>query len=126
MILPQQSVSLPHQFFIHTDCGGKLWRPIEFIINTPLGHRVHHGSDQQYLDKNCGGIRIVRDGRFGTFEAGELRVVYGLTRSIKTLISVRLATCEFAAIWRDTRASRTWRRRWGHALRRPGRSPEAG
>jgi sterol desaturase/sphingolipid hydroxylase (fatty acid hydroxylase superfamily) len=126
MILLQQSVSLLYQFFIHTERVGKLWRPIEFIMNTPSHHRVHHGSNPQYLDKNYGGILIVWDRLFGTFEPEGQRVVYGLTKNIDTFNPVRVATHEFAAIWRDVRASRTWKQRWGHAFRGPGWSPETG
>ena len=61
------SINLIYQFWIHTERIGKLWRPIEFIFNTPSHHRVHHGMDQQYLDKNYGGIFILWDRLFGSF-----------------------------------------------------------
>ena len=61
------SINLVYQFWIHTERIGKLWRPIEFIFNTPSHHRVHHGMDQQYLDKNYGGIFILWDRIFGSF-----------------------------------------------------------
>ncbi|MFD0431476.1 sterol desaturase family protein [Streptomyces zhihengii] len=68
MILLQQSFSLVYQFFLHTERVGTLWRPVEWIFNTPSHHRVHHGSNNRYLDKNYGGILIVWDRLGGTFE----------------------------------------------------------
>ncbi|MUL65379.1 C-5 sterol desaturase [Mycobacterium sp. CBMA 234] len=124
MILLQQSVSLLYQFFIHTERVGKLWRPIEFVMNTPSHHRVHHGSNDQYLDTNYGGILIIWDRLFGSFEPEGERVVYGLTKNIKTFNPVRVATHEYVGIWRDVRAARSWRARWGHTFRGPGWSPE--
>jgi sterol desaturase/sphingolipid hydroxylase (fatty acid hydroxylase superfamily) len=52
MVFASFSINLIYQFWIHTERIGKLWRPIEFIFNTASHHRVHHGMDQQYLDKN--------------------------------------------------------------------------
>ncbi|MDR3660988.1 MAG: sterol desaturase family protein, partial [Mycobacterium sp.] len=125
MILLQQSVSLLYQFFIHTERVGKLWRPIEFVMNTPSHHRVHHGSNERYLDTNYAGILIIWDRLFGSFEPESERVVYGLTKNIKTFNPVRVATHEFAAIWHDVRAARSWKHRWGHTFRGPGWSPES-
>ena len=62
----------------------KLPRPFEYVLNTPSHHRVHHGSNDVYLDKNYGGILIIWDRMFGTFiDEGE-RVRYGLTKNIRT------------------------------------------
>lgn len=125
MILLQQSISLLYQFFIHTERVGKLWRPIEFVMNTPSHHRVHHGSNSQYLDTNYGGILIIWDRLFGSFEPEGERVVYGLTKNIKTFNPLRVATHEYARIWRDVRAARSWTQRWGHLFRGPGWAPES-
>ncbi|MFF0529483.1 sterol desaturase family protein [Nocardia amikacinitolerans] len=124
MILLQQSVSLVYQFFVHTERVGTLWRPIEFVFNTPSHHRVHHGSNDAYLDRNYGGILIVWDRLFGTFEPEGERVRYGLTKNIGTFNPVRVATHEYAAIWRDVRGARRWRDRWGHMFRGPGWAPD--
>lgn len=125
MILLQQSISLLYQFFLHTERIGKLWGPIEFIMNTPSHHRVHHGSNAQYLDRNYGGILIVWDRIFGTFEAEDERVRYGLTTNIGTFNPLRVAAHEYVAIWRDLRAAGNWSARMGHLFRRPGwSSPE--
>ncbi|MBF4163956.1 sterol desaturase family protein [Nocardioides acrostichi] len=123
MILLQQSISLLYQFFIHTERIGRLWKPIELVMNTPSHHRVHHGSNTQYLDKNYGGILIVWDRLFGTFEAEGERVRYGLTKNVNTFNPARVATHEFAAIGRDVWRASTWRDRWGHVVRGPGWQP---
>ncbi|SEA05970.1 MULTISPECIES: sterol desaturase family protein [unclassified Mycobacterium] len=125
MILLQQSVSLLYQFFIHTERVGKLWRPIEFVMNTPSHHRVHHGSNDQYLDTNYGGILIIWDRLFGSFRPEGERVVYGLTKNIKTFNPLRVATHEYTAIWQDVRTAKTWKQRFGHTFRGPGWSPDS-
>jgi len=123
MILLAQSWSLIYQFFIHTERVDKLWQPIELVLNTPSHHRVHHGAQSQYLDKNYGGILIVWDRLFGSFEPEAERVRYGLTKNINTYNPVRVATHEFAAIWHDVRRASGWRERWGYVVNGPGWSP---
>jgi sterol desaturase/sphingolipid hydroxylase (fatty acid hydroxylase superfamily) len=123
MILLQQSISLLYQFFLHTERIGTLWPPIELIMNTPSHHRVHHGANPQYLDRNYAGILIVWDRLFGTFEPEGERVVYGLTKNVGTFNPLRVATHEFAAIGRDVRRARSGAARWGHVLRGPGWAP---
>ncbi|MEV2239178.1 sterol desaturase family protein [Micromonospora sp. NPDC049891] len=123
MIFLQQSISLLYQFFLHTERISVLPRPIELLFNTPSHHRVHHGSNAEYLDRNYGGILIIWDRLFGTFQAEGDAVRYGLTRNIGTYNPLRVATHEYAAIWRDLRTARSWRERLGYLLRRPGWQP---
>jgi sterol desaturase/sphingolipid hydroxylase (fatty acid hydroxylase superfamily) len=123
MIFLQQSISLIYQFFLHTERVDRLPRPIEWVFNTPSHHRVHHGSNFSYLDRNYGGILIGWDRLFGTFAPEGERVVYGLTKNIGTYNPVRVAFGEYAAIWRDVRAAHGWRQRLGYVLHRPGWSP---
>ena len=66
MIFLQQSVSLIYQFGLHTEKIDRLPRPVEYVMNTPSHHRVHHGANEQYLDRNYGGILIIWDRIFGT------------------------------------------------------------
>jgi sterol desaturase/sphingolipid hydroxylase (fatty acid hydroxylase superfamily) len=115
--------NLLYQFTLHTEVIDRYPRPIELIFNTPSHHRVHHGSQEQYLDRNYAGILIVWDRLFGTFEPEGERVRYGLTKNIETYNPVRVAFHEFGAIWRDVRAARTWRERLGYAFRGPGWKP---
>ncbi len=124
MILLEQSVSLLYQFFLHTERIEKLPRPIEFVFNTPSHHRVHHGANQRYLDRNYGGILIIWDRMFGTFEPERDRAVYGLTKNIDTFNPLRVATHEYRSIWADVRAAANWRARLGYVFRGPGWEPE--
>jgi sterol desaturase/sphingolipid hydroxylase (fatty acid hydroxylase superfamily) len=124
MILTQQAISLIYQFWIHTERIGRLPAPIEYVFNTPSHHRVHHGSNEIYLDRNYGGILIVWDRLFGTFEGEGERPKYGLTRNIRTFKPTRVAFHEFAAIARDVRGATSWRHRLGYLFRGPGWSPD--
>ena len=123
MILLAQSWSLIYQFGLHTERIGKLPRPLEAILNTPSHHRVHHGANEQYLDRNYGGILVIWDRLFGSFEPEGERVRYGLTTNIETFNPVRVAFHEYIALARDLRATRSWRARWNLLLRGPGYRP---
>ena len=123
MVLLAQSWSLIYQFWIHTERIRRLPRWFEAVFNTPSHHRVHHGSNEVYLDKNYGGILIVWDRLFGTFEPEGERVRYGLTTNIKTFNPVMVAFHEYAALLRDVRRARSWRTRAELVLRGPGWQP---
>ncbi|MEV4422617.1 sterol desaturase family protein [Patulibacter sp. NPDC049589] len=125
-ILLAQSWNLLYQFLLHTEAVRTLPRPIELVMNTPSHHRVHHGVQDQYLDKNYGGIFIVWDRLFRTFEPERERVRYGLTTNIDTHNPVRVAYGEWVALLRDVRDARTWRDRAGYLFRGPGWSPAPG
>jgi sterol desaturase/sphingolipid hydroxylase (fatty acid hydroxylase superfamily) len=123
MILAAEGIDLIYQFWVHTEAIGKLPSPIEFVFNTPSHHRVHHGSNQQYLDKNYGGILIVFDRIFGTFEPEDEPVVYGLTKNVSTYNPLRIATHEYVSLGRDLRHARGFRARAELLFRRPGWVP---
>jgi sterol desaturase/sphingolipid hydroxylase (fatty acid hydroxylase superfamily) len=124
-ILTQQAVSLAYQFLLHTERVDRLWRPVEWVFNTPSHHRVHHGSNPRYLDRNYGGILIVWDRLFRSFEPEGERVVYGLTTDITTDNPVRVAFDSYVQLARDVRGATRWRDRTGYLLRRPGWTPAA-
>lgn len=115
--------NLLYQFWIHTERIDRLG-PLEWVLNTPSHHRVHHGTNPQYLDKNYGGILIVFDRMFGTFEPEREPVVYGLTKNISSYNPVYVAWHEFAAIARDVRHAPGWGARWKYVLAHPGWSPQ--
>ena len=96
MVLLAQSWSLIYQFGLHTERIGRLPRPLEAVLNTPSHHRVHHGANEQYLDRNYGGILVIWDRLFGSFEPEGERVRYGLTKNIETFNPVRVAFHEYA------------------------------
>ncbi|MCX7768127.1 MAG: sterol desaturase family protein [Flavobacteriales bacterium] len=72
-----------YQFWIHTELIGRLG-PLEWILNTPSHHRVHHGRNPQYIDRNHGGTLIIWDRIFGTFEPEKAPVVYGITTPLRS------------------------------------------
>lgn len=117
------AVNLSYQFFLHTDLIGRLG-PLEWVFNTPSHHRVHHASNQQYLDRNYGGILIVFDRLFGTFAREEpgVRIVYGLVHPIGSLNPIRIAFHEWIAIARDVWRARSWQERLRLAFGRPSGS----
>ncbi|HDZ55741.1 MAG TPA: sterol desaturase family protein [Pseudomonas xinjiangensis] len=80
------ALSLVYQFFIHTTLVGKLPPLIELVFNTPNHHRVHHGRNPAYIDRNYGGVFIVFDRLFGTFavEQADQLIKYGITRPVPT------------------------------------------
>jgi hypothetical protein len=94
--------------------------PLEAVMNTPSHHRVHHGANEQYLDRNHAGILIIWDRLFGTFEPEREKVVYGLTRNINTYNPLRIAFHEWIDIWRDLREAPTWRLKLRHVFGKPG------
>ncbi|MEM7035379.1 MAG: sterol desaturase family protein [Bacteroidota bacterium] len=73
-----------YQFWIHTKAIQKLHPWFEFVFNTPSHHRVHHGVNPKYIDKNHGGTLIIWDRMFGTFAAEEEEPVYGVTKALKS------------------------------------------
>ena len=116
-------VNLVYQFFTHTELIGKLWWPVELVMNTPSHHRVHHGSDPEYLDKNYAGILIVWDRMFGTFVEERQRPTYGLTKPVDTYNIFKLQYGDYAQITRNVRAATSWRDRLGYLFGPPGWTP---
>jgi len=114
-----RGVNLIYQYWIHTEAIAKLGA-FEKWFNTASHHRVHHGSNRQYLDRNHGSILIVWDRLFGTFEVEDEPVVYGLTKNIGTFNPVVVATHEYVDIARDVAASDTWSDRLSFVFRGPG------
>lgn len=120
VVMLMQQISLIYQFWIHTEAVQGLPRPIEFIFNTPSHHRVHHGSNLKYLDKNHGGILIIWDRLFGTFQPEEERPTYGLTKNIETYNPVRIAFKEWGDMFRSAWRARSVRKGLNYLYRPPG------
>ena len=83
MFLAVSSVDTLYQFWIHTRAIGRLG-PLERVLNTPSNHRVHHGRNPKYIDRNHGGILIVWDRLFGTYAAEQEEPVYGITTPLRS------------------------------------------
>ncbi len=117
------SFNLIFQFFVHTERIDKMWKPIELIFNTPSHHRVHHGSDEIYLDRNYAGILIIWDRMFGSFQAEIQRPTYGLTTPVGTYNILKLQYGEYGNIIRDVRAAERFRDKLGYVFMPPGWHP---
>jgi sterol desaturase/sphingolipid hydroxylase (fatty acid hydroxylase superfamily) len=121
MVLTMQAISLLYQFWIHTQLVERMGA-LEVVLNTPSHHRVHHGSNARYIDRNHGGTLIVWDRLFGSFEPEDPadRPRYGLTKNIHTYNPVRIALHEWADMIRDVRQAPGWRNKLGYVFGRPG------
>lgn len=110
-LLLAQVISLSYQFVTHTELVRSLG-PLEWVLNTPSHHRVHHASNLRYLDRNYSAMFIVWDRLFGTFQQEEEKVVYGLTKNIETYNPVKIAFHEWIAMGRDILQARSLRGKW--------------
>ncbi|MGB8859600.1 MAG: sterol desaturase family protein [Ilumatobacteraceae bacterium] len=116
-----RALNLIYQYWIHTDTVRTIG-PAEQVLNTPSHHRVHHGRNKRYIDRNHAGILIIWDRMFGTFqrEQPDEPVVYGLTKNIATYNLWKVSTHEYGDMFRDVARSTNWRDRLGFVLRTPG------
>ncbi|MFT3716526.1 MAG: sterol desaturase family protein [Gordonia sp. (in: high G+C Gram-positive bacteria)] len=119
------SLNLVYQFWIHTERVEKLPRPIEFVMNTPSHHRVHHGSDPEYLDRNYGGTLIIWDRLFGSFQPELFRPHYGLTKPVGTFNIWKLQTHEYVNLAHDVAGAPRVRDKLGYIFGPPGWEPAA-
>lgn len=93
-------LNLGLQFFVHTQAVKKLG-PLEWLFNTPSHHRVHHGRNPQYIDKNYAGILIIWDKLFGTFEPENETVIYGITKPINSFNPLTVTFSEWRVMISD-------------------------
>ncbi|MDZ5649053.1 sterol desaturase family protein [Nitrospirillum sp. BR 11828] len=120
------ALNLFYQFWLHTEAVGTLG-PLEWVLNTPAHHRVHHASNPCYLDRNYGGVVIVWDRLFGTFAAArpEVPLTYGLAHATPSVNPVVVCSREWVAMGRDVIRARGLRGRLGQLFGRPGDSLSA-
>ncbi|WP_141731855.1 sterol desaturase family protein [Oligoflexus tunisiensis] len=119
------SANLVYQGWVHTDTIPRLHPWFEYVFNTPSHHRVHHATNQEYLDKNYGGVLIVFDRWFGTFkeEQSDIVIQYGLAGKQRSLNPFRLFFQEWIAIIGDVVKAKNWTERWHFAFGRTGWKP---
>ena len=118
-------INLIYQFILHTRAVGKLGAPIEGVMNTPSHHRVHHGVNPKYQDRNYAGVFIVFDKWFGTFEVEDDAepVVYGTTKPLESWNPVAANLQVFRYLWQDLKQVSRWSDRVRLVFGRPGWRP---
>lgn len=121
-VITTYALSLVWQAWIHTDMIGKLWWPLEYVLNTPSHHRVHHSRNPVYLDKNYAGILIIWDRMFGTFqeELEDEPCDYGLVERLTSVNPIKIAFNEWGNLIRDVHNAKTWKERFIAAFGYPG------
>lgn len=113
---------LGYQQWLHTELIGKLpW--LDGWLNTPSNHRVHHGVQPQYQDRNYGAVLMVWDRLFGTYASEDAPVRYGVTHPIGSSNPVRVHVHEARRLWRDLRGTPRWSDRLRRLWHRPGWNP---
>ena len=117
-------VVLAYQTWVHTELIGKLG-PVEWVMNTPSHHRVHHGCDKQYMDKNYGGIFIVRDRLFGSFKEEQEAPHYGLAQDFNSVNPLRVWFSEFPELLTDIVNAKSVYELRKRLFARPGWLPDA-
>src|SRR5688572_27710497 len=111
-----------YQFWIHTESINKMgW--FEYIFNTPSHHRVHHGRDPKYIDKNHAGTLIIWDKMFGTFQEEQERPTYGITRPINSWNAVWANFSHYSMMSRDLAAIPRWTDKVRYLFKKPGWLP---
>jgi len=108
MILASKVLNRTYQFFVHTRYIGNLG-PLEWVLATPSQHRVHHGRNPEYLDKNYGGFLCLWDRLFGTFEEELAKVEYGLVEQIGTLNPFKVQIAGLAKLGHQLAGIAGWR-----------------
>lgn len=109
-VLASVALNLLYQFWLHAPWMPRLG-PLEWVLNTPTHHKVHHASNTEYLDCNYGGVLIVFDRLFGTFvdERADVPIRYGLTTPLRTHNPLRIAFHEWLNLGRELWTARGWR-----------------
>ena len=125
LVLAALSLNLTYQFWIHATWIPKLgW--LEYVLNTPSAHRVHHAANLEYLDANYGGVLIVFDRLFGTYvaERDDLPCRYGLVHPMTSHNPFYVEFAQWIALARDLARVRSLRALWGYLAMPPGWSPD--
>jgi alkylglycerol monooxygenase len=111
-----------YQFWIHTETIGKMgW--FEYVFNTPSHHRVHHGRNPKYIDKNHAGSLIIWDKMFGTFQAEEEKPTYGITKPINSWNAVYANVSHYVEMGKDLKSIPSWSDKIKYLFMKPGWMP---
>lgn len=123
MFLLLASLNTLYQFWIHTKLIGKMHPVIEFVLNTPSHHRVHHGVNPKYIDRNHAGSLIIWDRMFGTFQEEEEEVVYGITSQPKSWNPLWLNFTYWIDLGKDLKAAKGLKTKFIMLFHKPGWRP---
>ena len=107
----------------HTQIVDKLG-PLEWLFNTPSHHRVHHGKNPEYIDKNYGNLFIIWDKLFGTFEPEVAPVVFGITDNVKTFNPVKITFRDWITLYQDVKGASSVKEAWQYVWNPPGWKPK--
>jgi sterol desaturase/sphingolipid hydroxylase (fatty acid hydroxylase superfamily) len=111
-----------YQFWIHTETINKMgW--LEYVLNTPSHHRVHHGRDPKYIDKNHAGTLIIWDRMFGTFQPEEERPTYGITKPINSWNGVWANFSHYVIMASELKQIPKWADKVRYLFNKPGWMP---
>lgn len=113
-------IGVLYQFWQHTELIPKMPAWIEYIMVTPTNHRVHHGKNEAFIDKNYGSMFIFWDRIFGTYVEPSERPVYGVTQPIKSNNPAYLVFHEYIDIFNDVRHAKGWQNKRLALFGRPG------
>jgi sterol desaturase/sphingolipid hydroxylase (fatty acid hydroxylase superfamily) len=124
-VLATLSITLMYEFWIHAPWIPKLgW--FEYVFNSPSSHRVHHGSNLEYLDANYGGMLIIFDRLFGTYvaERDDVKIRYGLVEPELSNNPIKIELVEWRKLFTDLLSARSLRAVFGYLLMPPGWRPD--
>jgi len=124
MLLFMKSVNVIYQFWLHTETIAKLPRWFEYIFNTPSHHRVHHGSNIEYLDKNHAGVLIIWDRIFHTYQEEIRKPKYGLTKPIHSNNPLIITFFEWKNLLSDLKHCSSLREYILYIFKAPGWKPK--
>ena len=117
-------LNLLYQFWIHTEHIDKLPRWFEYIFNTPSHHRVHHGRNPKYIDKNYAGVFIIWDRLFGTFKLEEERPTYGVTVPLRSWNPLHANFSHYGDLLKTVRQTRSVSDTFKVLFNKPGWQPD--
>ena len=122
-VLIMETIIYMYNFYLHTEFIRNMgW--LEWIFNTPSHHRVHHGKDEKYLDRNFGGILIIWDRLFKTFVKEQEKPSYGTTKRINSHNYFTVIGKEWADMFRDVLKANNWHEQLMILFNKPGWQPK--
>jgi sterol desaturase/sphingolipid hydroxylase (fatty acid hydroxylase superfamily) len=113
-------IAILFQFWVHTEYIRKMPPIIEYIFATPSNHRVHHGSQEKYINKNYGATFIIWDRIFGTYQPEEEQAIYGITSNIDNKANpLHINFHEYTDMIRDVKAAKGWKKKLFYVFGNP-------